>query len=354
MNTMLGDNHSWSVVMRELAKGFSGLNNNIYLKSTNGLESVDKSLLKHVNKVNSEYDLDICYTLPRNFRARFNNNSEVKAAIYNYESSGMPKEWTSCHKHIDFLFPSSNFSKDIFVANGWPEEKCIVIPHGINLEYFKEKRPCAFSTNKKFKFLNVSIPHYRKNIDLVVDAYYRAFTEDDDVCLLLKTSMRRPKLAFECDVKKLIMEVQNKYKNKKLPQIEVVTKNFNSMVPLYNGVDCLVSASSSEGFGLPLLEAIAADKIVIAPRATGQIDFLNDKNSLLVDAKIVKAARRYQYWRPSPNAVTYMPNVEQLSEKMFDVYNNYSNFYNELSPGMNSVVRKFTWENACNKILSLL
>jgi glycosyltransferase involved in cell wall biosynthesis len=354
MDTMLGGNHSWSVVMRSLAKGFLSLNNSVYLKSTNGLSDVDKSLLKFINKTNNSYDLDICYTLPRNFKARFNSKSNMKAAIYNYESSGMPKEWTACHKHIDFLFPSSNFSKDIFIANGWPEEKCIVIPHGVDLDSFKEKRPCVFATKKKFKFLNVSIPHYRKNIDLVIDAYYNAFTEDDDVCLLLKTSMKRPKLAFECDVKNLIMSVQSKYRNKNLPQIEVVTKNFDSMIPLYNGVDCLVSASSSEGFGLPLLEAIAADKIVIAPHATGQIDFLNDKNSLLIDTRVVKADRRYQYWRPSPNATTYMPNVQQLSEKMLDAYNNYNDLYNKLSNGMRDTVNKFTWENACKEILKLL
>ena len=108
-----------------------------------------------------------------------------------------------------------------------------------------------------------------------------------------------------------IREVQNmrKHRGKNLPQIEIIQHRYDSMVPLYNSCDCLVSASSSEGFGLPLLEALAAKMLVIAPRCTGQLDFLTDKNSLLVDVKEINAGSKYQYWRATKGAKTFLPIV---------------------------------------------
>ena len=80
------------------------------------------------------------------------------------------------------------------------------------------------------------------------------------------------------------MEAQAKHKKRNdLPIIEIVTKRYESIVPLYNSCDVLVSATSSEGFGLPLLEGLAAGMLVIAPRFSGQLDFLSDKNSILYD-----------------------------------------------------------------------
>jgi len=60
----------------------------------------------------------------------------------------------------------------------------LVIPHGYHPDLFKDKSKIDLSVKRSFKFLNVSIGHYRKNIGLLVDAYYSAFTKDDDVSLV--------------------------------------------------------------------------------------------------------------------------------------------------------------------------
>jgi len=354
MHTMLGTNHSWAVVMRNIAKSLISLDNNICMKTTNGMSNIDSLLYDYFNKSNKNIDLDICYTLPRNFNRRFLKNSRLKAAIYNYETDVMPKEWAENSKYIDYAFPSSSFSKDIFLKNGWPEEKCVVIPHGINLCDFENKDAFSPSTNKSFKFLNVSIPHHRKNIDLLIDSYYDAFTDDDDVCLMIKTKLKKPKFSFESDVKKIIINAQKKFFGKNLPQIEILTKSFESMTPVYNCSNALVSASSSECFGLPMLEAISAGKIVIAPNATGHLDFLNKNNSILYESDPIAAPISYQYWRPSKGALTYMPRGDELSQSMIDVYKNYDKYLHKFKDNMTKTSEDFTWESAVKKILELL
>lgn len=350
---MLGTTHSWAVTMRSLLKGLYDLNHNIYAKSINGYDFFEEHNLYNSKNIENP-DIDISYTLPRNFKFRFKKHSNLKLAIYNYETSIMPKIWSKEIDHIDYALPSSQFSKEVFINSGWPEEKCIVIPHGINKSDFNDKRRIKLGTEKSFKFLNVSIPHYRKNIGLLLDAYYSAFTDKDDVCLILKTSLAKPKNYFEIDLKKEILKVQKiHYGRKNLPQVEIIQKKYDSIIPLYNTCDCLVSASSSEGFGLPLLEGLAAGMIVIAPRCTGQIDFLNDSNSLLYDAKKIEAPKEYQYWRASSGAKTFMPIKDELCDSMINAYKNHLLLKKSFSKNRNETIDKFSWNNAVRKILEI-
>ena len=353
MHTMLGTNHSWAITMRGFADAFLKLGHNVNLISTNGTDDIPLQMQRSTREAYDDVDIDFCYTLPRNFRSRFLRKSKAKFAIYNYETNLMPKEWKRHSSDLDFVLPSSNFCRDIFIQNGWPEDKCVVVPLGINSELFKDQRVCKLSTTKSFKFLNISIPHYRKNIAGALEAYYSAFSEEDDVCFVLKTSLARPRHKFECDIRAEIAMVQKKFRGKKLPQVEVISKNFTSLVPLYNACDVLVSASSSEGFGLPFLEAMAANKIVIAPRCTGQLDFLNDNNSVLIDCSKVQADARHQYWKPTKGAETYMVDPRSLSEKMIESYNNYSCLKGSLLKEMRNTVDLFSWESSAKKVIGL-
>ena len=71
------------------------------------------------------------------------------------------------------------------------------------------------------------------------------------------------------------------------------------MFGLYNSCDALISATSSEGFGLPMLEAMASNLLVLAPIQTGQSDFLNSENCIDISGKYIDAPKEYQYWRES-------------------------------------------------------
>lgn len=351
--TMLGTPHSWAVTMRGLLSAFKDRGNNLYLKSINGRELIPDNLSKDLDKWHPSPDLDIAYTLPVNFSTRFDKKSKIKAAIYNYESSILPKEWLIELKHIDYVFPSSNWTRENFISNGWDYKKCITVPHGVDLSIFNNKNKFLLKNNKKFKFLNISIPHYRKNINLVLDAYYSAFKEEDDVCLVIKTNLNKPKHKFECYFLEQLMNAQKKF-GKNLPTVEVIIDTLDDITPLYNSCDAVVSASSSEGFGLPLLEGLLLNKIIIAPRCTGQLDFLNDKNSLLIDVKKIEADERYQYWRVNKGAKVYIPNVDHLAQEMINAYKNHNNLFQKLFLNNEILKQKYNWNNIAKQIEDLI
>lgn len=358
--TMLGTHHSWAVTMRSLFLYMMKDGHNCHLNSINGYSMCPKKWTPYLNKEIDAPDIDLCYTAPRNFATRFKKNAKLKIAVYNYETDVLPKKWLDVHKHVDFVLPSSEFSKEVFVKNGWPEEKCIVVPHGIHPEEFKTDKKVKLHNDKKFRFLNVSISHYRKNIDLLIRAYYEAFYGNKDVCLVIKSQLRekgwRRKYGFESNLGHQLQSIQKEFVQKgmrDLPQIEIFQDRVANMAELYNACDVLVSATSAEGFGLPLLEALAAGMLVIAPNATGQKDFLNKGNSLLVDVKKIKADKRYQYWHVSDNATTFMPLKDDLAAQMLDAYNNHLKLKTSFEDERLKTLEKFTWQNAARQIIEI-
>ena len=67
----------------------------------------------------------------------------------------------------------------------------------------------------------------------------------------------------------------------------------NEMMQLINSIDSLISLHRSEGFGLHLAEAMAMGKAVIATNWSGNADFMNPQNSILVDFDLVTLEKNF-------------------------------------------------------------
>jgi len=111
--------------------------------------------------------------------------------------------------------------------------------------------------------------------------------------------------------------------------------------------------SHAECFWMPGLEGFGANKVVIAPRYGGQLDFMNDNNSVLIDGKEIRANIRMQYWEPSSYASVFSPNIDKAAELLKDIINNYNDYHNKFSKNMQDLVVDYTWEKAAKKIISL-
>ena len=344
---MFGATHSWSYTVRSLMYEFYKMGHELYITSTDGYGFAPKELSQFFEKETNEADIDICYTLPRNFKRWFNPNSKLKLAIFNWESTSIPPEWNSCVNDADFILPSSSCVRQVFIENGWPKEKLITIPLGVDWKKYSSAQPMDIPGLNNFVFLNISIPHYRKNIDLLLDSYYSAFSSKDDVSLIIKSSFDKPKNKFECDLSEVINNMAKAHRNKSLPKVHIVIDKINNIESLYKRSSCLVSASSFEGFGLPMLEAFAAGLQVIAPKCSGQLDFLSDNNSFLVNTRKIKAGQKYQYWRPDDSSFTYLPEKQDLINQMRLVYSGEKKY-------PESILREsFSWENSANKIIDI-
>ena len=346
---------SWSIVGQNIARAFIKQGHNVHLQSTNGYQYFPKDLEPYVKQnLDKMYDMQLSYTAMKNFHALLSNGDKNRFGIWNYESTIIPNSFIKHHLFCDKMLPSSNFAKKIFADNKVPESKLVTIPHGINIEEYSSNEVFKLNTKKKFKILaNIAQPHIRKNIEGVFKAYGTAFTKDDDVCLVCKVHIdnAKRKLAFDVDFYRIYNDFCKKFP--KHAEVEIITKFLPSMAPMYNAIDIVFSMTRAECFWIPGLEALAKNKLVIAPNWGGQLEYLNSDNSLLISGKEIRAPRAMQYWSASPYASTFDPNIEDAVNKLKKSVNEYDQLINKFKPNMESQVKRLTWDNVGKMILDL-
>lgn len=368
----LAKNMSWSIVAQNISRELIKLGHHVDLFSTNGLEYFPEDLKNNLkgfveertiiddsnyveligSKLEKQYDIQLSYTALKNFCHYFVRGTQNRFGIWNYETTVLPPAFVKHYKCVDKVLPSSNFSKKIFVDNGMPSENQVVIPHGINLENFSNVSKFPLRSKKKYKILaNIAQPHLRKNIPALLKVYGKAFTKDDDVCLVIKISKRNKGVPFEINFDEIYKNFKSEFKNH--GEVEIIDKFIVDIETLYNACDVVITMTHSECFWMPGLEGFAANKVVIAPAYGGQLDYMNDENSVLIGGKEIRADIKMQYWEPSPYAKVFDPNVDECVLKLKDVILNYNDYLKKFSPKMKELVPQYTWTNVTEKILTL-
>lgn len=296
-------------------------------------------------------DISISFTDPPRIKDIPGKNKYI---IYTFETSILPPKWG---KMINFsnckILSPSSFCSNIFLENAIDKDKIVDVPLGVDKSiFYKDTKERMELTKKKFVFGTVSINHRRKGILELATAYLETFTTEDNVSLVIKTTELDTEPKFhEFDVKSEIEELKKKYKTP--AEIVIVTNRLDSVRTFYNSIDVFVSASKSEGFFYPALEAMACEVPVICTRYGGQMDFLNPDNSYLINYVLRDATRGEQYWyNYKKGSKISEPDLHHLSRVMRHVYENYEEAIKKTQVGLETV-DKFSWDNTIKKILAI-
>jgi glycosyltransferase involved in cell wall biosynthesis/tetratricopeptide (TPR) repeat protein len=202
-----------------------------------------------------------------------------------WEYGSLPRAWIDpLVQAIDEVWVPSRFVRDTFVRSGIPTELVQVIPLGVDPACFHPQAPpLSLRSRKQFKFLFVGGTIFRKGIDILLEAYTQTFTGSDDVCLVIKDmgvgTFYRGQTAETCIAQ--LRTTPGK------PEIEYLGGELSEeeLTGLYTACDCLVHPYRGEGFGLPLVEAMATGLPVIVTGMGAALDFCDDANAYLLPAR---------------------------------------------------------------------
>ncbi len=354
---LFGKNHSWAVVGQNIGRAFLKKGYHVDFISTDGIDKkfVPRDLEPHIKLApDGKYDLQVSYTMPHNFPLFLQNGTKNRFGIWCYEfTPHIPPELIKFHSDANLLLAPSDFARDMFVGAKYPKDKVCTIPHGVNISDFESQNVYPLKTKKSFKFLMViGQPHKRKRIGDAIEAFYKAFTREDDVCLVAKISKPASNklIPFEENVGKIIDDLNKKYKNH--PEMELITSYVPSILDLHRACQVVYTLTYSECFYIPGLDGLFANNLVIAPRYGGQLDFCNDSNSLLIDGKMVRAPLEMQYHTPTIQNSVFAADMDDAVKTLQRAYKEREELMNTLTYQNKSKqeLQKFTWDNIATEI----
>ncbi|MFM8879922.1 MAG: glycosyltransferase, partial [Verrucomicrobiota bacterium] len=196
--------------------------------------------------------------------------------IQPWEFGSIPAEWAEKAQAVDEIWCPSRYVRSLYVQAGIPSEKVRVLPNGHTAAVHHPKAaPTRIDTAKRFKFLFVGGTIPRKGADLLLETFLATFRRTDDVCLVFKDF--GGKSAYQGQT--LQERIRAAQADLLAPEIVYLDQDLTEreVAGLYTACDCLVHPYRGEGFGLPVLEAMACALPVICTGGGSTDDFATDE-----------------------------------------------------------------------------
>jgi glycosyltransferase involved in cell wall biosynthesis len=299
---------------------------------------------------------------PENFQI-MGTNCRAHIGMTTFETDSVPAAWQASLRQMDELIVFSNFNREVFQEHGI-RRPIHVVPHGVDINRYRPGlqplSQLAHFRNNTFVFgMNFDWTE-RKNPKAVIQAYLREFNENDDVVLVLKSFHQDPSIPSAERIRSIIESMRQEYEVGEVggPRIVLLDGIMSpaDMAAFYAGLNCYVLPSRGEGWGLTFSEAMASELVVIGTGWSGNLDFMNDSNSVLLrDFKLVDipAEGISHLYRGHKWADV---NIEELSAAMRDVYENecHPKYVAMRRQARSDMVEQFSWEHAATSLASVL
>lgn len=215
-------------------------------------------------------DVDIVLIEPSHYYFFEEYKAKTKIAYTVWESTEVSDLFLNIIKKFDAVWVVSQWHKDCLINQGVDESKIWVVPEGVDSDFNPDNQyPKVDEYNdNRFKFLFFGRWDYRKSVPEIIKSFLEEFSTEEPVDLVL--SADNP---FSIDGLSSTEERLEKYGFND-PRIKV--KHFPSredyLSYLHNG-HAMITCARSEGWNIPLCEAIAAGIPVTYSNWGAQLEF---------------------------------------------------------------------------------
>ena len=303
----------------------------------------------------AEDDINIWF-YPTDVAARLNGH-HVCWAIF--ESDRLPDWYRDFMLHIpELVWSPSAWGQAVLTEHGIPLDRIDVVPEGVNIRLFhpfsRAKRVMPLS--RRFRLLMIGKLEDRKGYSELFEALASLARESVDVELIVKGDYFLRHAEKSNELRSLIRRWD-------LESCVRVVEGFwrpEEMIALYNHADAFVFPSKAEGWGLPLIEALAAGLPALSTECTGHQHYLRDIDGLFgrieTSRQLITDPEYFSFWS---NAETLggcwnRPSVSSLKSAIMSLLSNYPARSQAALQASQLIRRNFSWENSVSRGLQSL
>lgn len=274
-----------------------------------------------------------------------------KTIIYFPIDSPPRKQDLEILKSIQYPFTYTNYAKEIVLKNMSTAKSIEVAHHGTDSKLFyplPAKNRKKLSKTAEFVFGSVNRNSARKDIATLIMAFWH-----------LKSQLKKPQIAlylhlnpldpYGINVERLCDRLDLKY------GVDVICPDrFNENVgvesdelnEIYNAMDCFVTTTTAEGWGLSVVEAMACKVPVVAPIHTS-LKEITDEGHLVYPIRELKPNVFVQDYEK----IRMQSEVEEVASMMMKVLKEWGS--DRQKRLVNSAYEKaisYKWEDAASKL----
>jgi glycosyltransferase involved in cell wall biosynthesis len=243
------------------------------------------------------------------------------ASVFNigywaWELERIPAEWERALRYVNAIFCPSEFTSK--AIRHYTQKPVITVPHPVFADAattgMREKLDVADSTFLVASVFSFGSALERKNPHALIDAFQQAFSEDDDACLILKSNH-----GGDSPDKKLLLERMKSHKN-----IRIIDDVWDKadVLGLIKAADIYASLHRSEGFGLPIAEAMRQGTAPMVTNWSGNVDFCTHENSFLIDYRMVALQSEHAEFKALTNLQWADANAEHAATLLRQAFEN--------------------------------
>lgn len=275
-----------------------------------------------------------------------------------FETDGLPPAMVERCNRMDELWVPSAFNERTFRAAG-VKTRFLRVPGGIDSTRFTPGLdPYPIPGARGTVFLSAIEWKARKGWHTLLTAWANAFSAHDDVTLVFRANIpghtdadSGPAIEQQIDA---FLSAMGRSRRDVAPIVVMGRPVRDADIPrLYAAANAYVTTSSGEGWGYPYMEAMASGLPTIATRWSGNLEFMNDANSLLCDIEGLIPAID-EYVGEMPNQRWAQPSAAHLATLLRVVVDDPARAATLAAQGLHDMRTTWTWENAAAIVQSRL
>jgi glycosyltransferase involved in cell wall biosynthesis len=262
------------------------------------------------------------------------------------EFTPVPFAWKYALDNARTVMTQSKFSKECLESvTSRPIE---IVPNGIEMSFGLQKPKISMPQPDKdhpiFRFLSISEWVPRKQMELLIRTFCEEFKPEDRAELWIRSW---PVVGNPLRDIPWIAKDYPKVRG----SIYYIKNYVHDLQYVYQLFDSYVLPCAGEGFGLTFLEAMACGLKPIGPNHGGSLEFMNDKNSYLVDCDDWAPIVPFGQGMFSPDSKWRVPNKDALKKAMRTAYEKRE----KLTKSQSMEIKvKWSWESAARKMQKAL
>lgn len=269
------------------------------------------------------------------------NEAPVKVGYTMLEVDGLPSEWVRQANRMSEIWVPSAFNEETFAASG-VKRPIVKMPLGYDPSYFNPGIK-GFRANDRFTFLSIFEWGERKAPELLLRAFNDEFSGDEDVQLVVKTSNRDP----EVNIPKQVADLR--LRRGRAPMVIDLNRPVpaHQMGAVYRSADAFVFPTRGEGWGYPVMEALACGLPTISTAWSALEEFYDDTVGFPVSHKLVPAQARCTYYKGFSWAE---PQLEDLRHQMRWVYEHHAEARQRAAVGAERMRQTYTLDATTRRL----